>query len=56
MLYFWEYMKLTIFQTKKSSSSKRRKRIYADFQQESINNNGRKQLKSLIDRGLSVQW
>lgn len=49
-------MKLNIFQIKKTSINKRKKRIVADFAQEQINTYGRKQLKSLIDRGLSVQW
>ena len=49
-------MKLFSFGTKKRNKNMRRKRIFSDFAQESINNYGKQQLKSLIDRGLSVQW
>jgi hypothetical protein len=49
-------MKLFSFATKKSTKNARAKRIFADYYQESINNYGRKQIKSLLDKGLSVQW
>ena len=49
-------MKLFSFNTKKSSKNARKKRIFSDFQQETVNAYGKQQLKSLIDRGLSVQW
>lgn len=49
-------MKLFAFSTKSQTKSQRRKRIFSDYYQETINNYGRKQLKSLIDKGLFAQW
>ena len=49
-------MKLFSFINKKSSKVLRRKKLVSDYQQESINTYGKQQIKSLIDRGLSVQW
>jgi len=49
-------MKLFSFTTKKRSKNNRSKRIFADYQQESVNNYGKQQLKSLINKGISVQW
>lgn len=49
-------MKLFSFANKNREKSLRKKRIFSDYYQESINTYGKAQLKSLIDRGLSVQW
>ncbi len=56
MLYFLQFMKIFSFHNKKNQAAKRRKKAFADYQQNSINAYGKQQIKSLIDRGLSVQW
>jgi len=48
-------MKFTIGFTKKSKS-KRQRRVLSDFYQNSVNSYGKQQMKSLIDKGLSIQW
>jgi len=49
-------MKLFSFTNKKRTKNNRSKRIFSDYQQETINSYGKQQLKSLINRGISVQW
>ena len=49
-------MKFFSFSNKKQVKNVRSRRVLTDYYQESINNYGKKQLKSLIDKGISVQW
>jgi hypothetical protein len=49
-------MKLFSLGAKKQFKNFRNKKMLNDYYQESVNSYGKKQLKSLTDRGLSVQW
>ena len=40
----------------KKGVTKKRRRILADYYQDGINSYGKQQMKSLVDKGLSIQW